>query len=159
MPSEPQGIAIDQQELYRKVDFAVFTLANLMNIIMVIIFLSRTAGATRSNIVGTIWVGFIVVLSIVVVLNVRGRREWWAIALPSLLIAFLILELILDYILQINFRSTLLLGPYLLLYYLAILGMIGYSFQIGKTYGFITLLTYFINQIATFYSYFRVGHG
>lgn len=159
MPSEPQGIAIDQQELYRKVDFAVFTLANLMNIIMVIIFLSRTAGATRSNIVGAIWVGFIVVLSIVVVLNVRGRREWWATALPSLLIAFLILELILDYILQINFRSTRLLGPYLLLYYLAILGMIGYSFQIGKTYGFITLLTYFINQIATFYSYFRVGHG
>ncbi|KPK09707.1 MAG: hypothetical protein AMJ56_10070 [Anaerolineae bacterium SG8_19] len=102
MPSEPQGIAIDQQELYRKVDFAVFTLANLMNIIMVIIFLSCTAGATRSNIVGAIWVGLIVVLSIVVVLNVRGRREWWATALPSLLIAFLILELILDYILQVN---------------------------------------------------------
>ena len=159
MPTEPQGITIDQQELYRKVDLAVFTLANLMNIIMVIIFLSRAAGATRSSIVGLIWVGFIVVLSIVVFLNVRGRREWWTIALPALLIAFLILELILDYILQIDFRSTRLLGPYLLLYYAAILGMIGYSFQIGKLYGFITLLTYFINQIATFYSYFQVGHG
>ena len=66
MPTEPQGITIDQQELYRKVDLSVFTLANLMNIIMVIIFLSRAAGATRSSIVGLIWVGFIVVLSIVV---------------------------------------------------------------------------------------------
>ena len=113
MPSEPQGIAIDQQELYRKVDFAVFTLANLMNIILVIIFLNNFYLIYKTN----------------------------------------------HYILQINFRSTRLLGPYLLLYYLAILGMIGYSFQIGKTYGFITLLTYFINQIATFYSYFRVGHG
>ena len=159
MPTEPQGITINQQELYRKVDLAVFTLANLMNIIMVIIFLSRAVGATRSSIVGLIWVGFIVVLSIVVVLNIRGQREWWTIALPCLLIAFLILELILDYILQIDFRNTRLLGPYLLLYYLAILGMIGYSFQIGKTYGLITLLTYFINQIATFYSYFRIGHG
>ena len=130
-----------------------------MNIIMVIIFLSRAAGGAHSSIVGAIWVGFIVVLSIVVVLNIRGQREWWRIALPCLLIAFLILELILDYILQIDFRSTRLLGPYLLLYYAAILGMIGYSFQIGKLYGFITLLTYFINQIATFYSYFRVGHG
>ena len=156
---EPQGIATNQQELYRKVDLTVFTLANLMNIIMVIIFLSRVAGAPRSSIVGVIWVGFIVVLSIVVVLNVKGRREWWTIALPSLMIAFLILELILDYILQIDFRNTRLLGPYLLLYYAAILGLIGYTFQIGKRYGFITLLTYFMNQIATFYSYFQVGHG
>jgi hypothetical protein len=159
MLSEPQGIATNQQELYRKVDLTVFTLANLMNIIMVIIFLSRVAGAPRSSIVGVIWVGFIVVLSIVVVLNVKGRREWWTIALPSLMIAFLILELILDYILQIDFRNTRLLGPYLLLYYAAILGLIGYTFQIGKRYGFITLLTYFMNQIATFYSYFQVGHG
>ena len=159
MLSEPQGIATNQQELYRKVDLTVFTLANLMNIIMVIIFLSRVRGAPRSSIVGVIWVGFIVVLSIVVVLNVKGRREWWTIALPSLMIAFLILELILDYILQIDFRNTRLLGPYLLLYYAAILGLIGYTFQIGKRYGFITLLTYFMNQIATFYSYFQVGHG
>jgi hypothetical protein len=159
MPSEPQGTVIDQQELYRKVDLAVFTLANLMNIIMVIIFLSRAAGAPHSSIVGVIWVGFIIVLAVVVMLNVRGRREWWTIALPSLMIAFLILELILDYILQIDFRNTRLLGPYLLLYYAAILGMIGYAFQIGKSYGFITLLTYFMNQIATFYSYFQVGHG
>ena len=159
MLTEPKGFTSDQQALYRKVDFAVFTLANLMNIIMVIIFVSRVSGVPRSSIIGAIWVGFIVVLSIVVVLNVRGRREWWTIALPSLMIAFLVLELILDYFLKIDFRNTRLLGPYLLLYYAAILGMIGYTFQIGKIYGFITLLTYFMNQIATFYSYFQVGHG
>ena len=56
MPTEPQETTIDQQELYTKVDLAVFTLANLMNIIMVIIFISRAAGATRSSIVGLIWV-------------------------------------------------------------------------------------------------------
>ena len=159
MLTEPQGITIKQQELYRKVDLTVFILANLMNIIMVVIFLSRVAGVSRSSIVGVIWVGFIIVLSIVVVLNVKGRRKWWTIALPSLMIAFLILELILDYFLQTDFRNTRLLGPYLFLYYAAILGMIGYTFQIGKIYGFITLLTYFMNQIATFYSYFQVGHG
>jgi hypothetical protein len=159
MLTEPQGITTDQQALYRKVDLTVFTLANLMNIIMVLIFLSRVAGTPRTSIIGVIWMGFIIVLTIIVVLNVKGRREWWTIALPSLMIAFLTLELILDYILQIDFRNTRLLGPYLLLYYTAILGMIGYTFQIGKRYGFITLLTYFMNQIATFYSYFQVGHG
>lgn len=146
-------------DLYRKTDLTVFSLANLMNIIMVIIFFSRVAGAARMNIVGAIWVGFIIILAAVIYLNAKARREWWTIVLPSLLIVFLILEILLDYILLIDFRSTSLLGPYLLLYYLALFAMIGYSFKIGKIFGFITLATYFINQAATFYSYFQVGHG
>jgi hypothetical protein len=150
---------MNDRNLYRAVDLTVFSLANLMNIIMVLIFLARSSGMPRINTVGVIWVAFIPVLSIVVFLNVRSRRKWWTIVLPSLLIAFLILEIILDYILRIDFRSTRLLGPYLLLYYLALFGMIGYSFQIGKRFGIVTLVTYFINQIATFYSYFQVGHG
>jgi len=46
-----------------------------------------------------------------------------------------------------------------LLYYVSILGMIGYSFVAQKKVGFITLGTYFLSQIAAFYSYFKVGHG
>jgi hypothetical protein len=69
------------------------------------------------------------------------------------------LEILLDCICKIEFRNTRLLGPYLLMYYTSLFGMIGYPFQIGTTYGVITLVTYFIHQIATFYSYFRVGHG
>jgi hypothetical protein len=41
----------------------------------------------------------------------------------------------------------------------ATLGMIGYSFLAERKYGFITLATYFLSQIAAVYSYFRVGHG
>jgi hypothetical protein len=150
---------MSNRDLERKVDLVVFSLANLMNLIMVIVFLTRAAGAARIEFLGLIWAGFIIALSAVVLLNIRARRAWWTVALPSLLIAFLILEIILDYILRIDFRSTRLLGPYLALYYLALLGMIGYSFQMGRRSGFITLATYFINQIATLYSYFRVGHG
>jgi hypothetical protein len=39
------------------------------------------------------------------------------------------------------------------------MGMIGYSFAAQKKYGFITLATYFLSQIAALYSYFKVGHG
>jgi hypothetical protein len=75
------------------------------------------------------------------------------------MVVFLIIEVVLDYILQYDFRNTSLLGPYLLLYYVSVLGMIGYSFAVQKKYGFITLATYFLSQIAAFYSYFKVGHG
>jgi hypothetical protein len=87
------------------------------------------------------------------------QREWWAITLPLLLIVFLVAEVALDYIARYDFRSTRLLGPYLFLYYVSIMGMIGYSFLAEKRYGFVTLATYFLSQIAALYSYLKVGHG
>lgn len=151
---------MNDQSNYRSVDLVVFGLANLMNIIMVIIFLSRARGLSRvEHVLGLVWAAFVIALTFIVVLNIKGRREWWTIALPSLLIAFLLLELVLDYILRLDFRNTRLLGPYLLIYYLSLMGMIGYSFLIGKPYGFVTLTTYFLNLFATFYSYLKVGHG
>jgi hypothetical protein len=37
--------------------------------------------------------------------------------------------------------------------------MIGYTFAIGRLFGFIILVTYFINLAATAFSYVRVGQG
>ncbi|HUT18356.1 MAG TPA: hypothetical protein VM366_04285 [Anaerolineae bacterium] len=143
----------------RTVDLVVVAVANLINMIMVVVFLSRSMMVEQLQVVGFIWGALILVLAAVVVLNVRAKREWWAIVLPLLLVVFLIVEIVLDYIIQYDFRSTILLGPYLLLYYVSIMGMIGYAFLTEKKLGFITLATYFLNQIATFYSYFKVGHG
>ena len=151
---------MNNSKRFRTEDLIVFSLANLMNLMMVAIFLSRAGGnSDHVIIVGWVWVIFILVLTGVVVSNIRNGREGWTYVLPSIFIAFLILEIVLDYILKIEFRTTRLLGPYLLLYYAAIFGMIGYSFRIGKKYGFITLITYFLSQIAALYSYTQVGHG
>jgi hypothetical protein len=144
----------------RTIDRIVFTLANLLNLFMIYIFLSRTGLVpSLGSAFAWVWLIFILLLIGVVGVNLRLKRKYWFIVLPAFLIAFLLLEIILDYILKVEFRSTRLLGPYLLMYYLSLMGMIGYTFQIGKKYGFITLITYFLNQIATFYSYFLVGHG
>ena len=143
----------------RTVDLVVVTLANLMNIIMVFIFYARTKGAQHPLVFGFTWGVFILVLAVVVFLNIMAKRAWWFIVLPLLLAMFLMLELVLDYVLQIEFRSTKLLGPYLLIYYASIMGMIGYAFLTEKKYGVITLVTYFASQIAAFFSYIQVGHG
>jgi hypothetical protein len=147
------------QTVVRPVDLTVIIVANLMNLIMVVVFFSRTLLIPRIQIVGWVWVLFSLALAAAVVVNLRARREWWAAVLPALLALFLILELVLDYILVFDFRSTRWLGPYLLLYYLSIMGMVGYSFLVQKKYGVITLVTYFLCQIAALYSYFTVGHG
>ena len=150
---------MNERTSYRSTDLVVVALANLMNVIMVVVFILRAMKVGRLLVVGLVWAAFILVLAAVVVWNIRARRAWWTIALPLLLAIFLIVEVALDYILKYDFRSTFLLGPYLLLYYASIMGMIGYSFLTQKKFGFITLVTYFLSQFAALYSYSRVGHG
>ncbi len=142
------------------IDVTVFVIANLVNLLMVGIFVSRPQGLKRVEyVLGIVQITFILPLGAAVVINALQRRAWWFVILPALLVAFLIVELLLDYVLKLEFRTTRLLGPYLLLYYLSLMGMIGYAFLVGDAYGFITLVTYFMNLFATWYSYSRVGHG
>jgi hypothetical protein len=148
------------QLTYRMVDMGLFLIANLVNILMIGIFLSRPWGLKRlERILGLASISMALPVGFALVINALGGREWWTVVLPSLLVGFLIVELILDYILRLPFRSSRLLWPYLLLYYMSLMGMIGYAFLVSEAYGFITLATYFLNLLATWYSYSKVGHG
>lgn len=144
---------------FQTADRIVVALANLLNLVMVPVFLMRTLGVQHPQVVGLLWVASILVLAVVIIFNIRNRRVWWAVILPSLLGLFLVTEVALDFILKYEFRNTSLLAPYLLLYYVSILGMIGYAFATQKRYGLITLATYFLSQFAALYSYIKVGHG
>ena len=55
---------------------------------------------------GLITIGFIIPLSFVTVFNIIMKRQWWTIVLPVIVICFLIVELVLDYILKLDFRNT-----------------------------------------------------
>ena len=139
---------------------SVFFIANLFNILLVAIMLSRTKGWFRLEYyLGLVNILLIIPLGICILFYVINRANWWMIVLPGLLVLFLLVELILDYILKSEFRKTRWLGPYLLLFYLAQWGMIGFSFLVGQTPGFVTLATYFLSLAATAYSYKKVGHG
>ena len=142
------------------IDLIVVICANIFNIMMVVIFLQRALSSTRSTI---IYVLIEIVLAITLVLaaiyNWTTGRSLWMILLPALMVVFLIVELLLDNVLKIEFRKTRMLGPYLLFYYAAQMGLIGYAFIVNRVFGFITLITYFLSLAATGYSYNKVGHG
>jgi len=141
------------------IDLTAISVTNIFNIIMVVVFILRTMQTGHLQVFGVVWVMFIVALAVVIFRNLQAKRGRWYIVLPLLMWTFLIIEVVLDYVLKSDFRNTGLIGPYLLLYYISILGMIGYSFLVGKKYGFITLVTYFLSQFAALYSYMKVGHG
>jgi hypothetical protein len=150
---------MDSHQKIGWIDPTIVAVANSFNLIMVGIFYARTRGALHPLIFGLVWAVLILLLAAAGISNLRAGRVWWSYVLPLIMVIFLALELVLDYFLQYDFRSTSLLTPYLILYYLAILGMIGYGFQTGKKWGFITLATYFLSQAAALYSYSLVGHG
>ena len=142
------------------IDLTVFVIAILTNLLLAVMFLFRARGKSK---IGNAFGWGAVLLGIpllpAVVLNAIAGRPWWTFVLPGLLIIYDAVEFVLDYLFKFDFRHSRWLGPYLGLYYLALMGMIGYTFTIGKPFGFITLTTYFINLAATAYSYAHVQHG
>jgi hypothetical protein len=142
------------------IDFSVFIIANLANLLLAFMFLFRGGGKPK---VGRAFGWAAVVLGVpllaTVILNATAARPWWTFVLPGLLVLYDAVEFILDYLLKFDFRHSRWLGLYLGLYYLALMGMIGFSFAVSKPCGFITLVTYFINLAATAWSFARVQHG
>jgi hypothetical protein len=145
---------------FRIIDISVFIIANLTNLLLASMFLFRALGKQK---VGSIFGWGAVALGIpllaAAVFNGLGGRPWWAFILPGFLVLYDLVEYIVDHLIKSDFRHSRWLGPYLGLYYLALMGMVGYSFAVGKAFGFITLVTYFVNLAATAYSYACVGHG
>jgi hypothetical protein len=145
---------------YELVDLALFAAANLVNFLLGAMFLARARhrpAAARGLGTASMVAGLPILA--VPILNALGGRELILILLPLPYAAHWILELILDYVLKRDFRSTWVLRPYLGVFYLAQIGLIGYSFAMGREYGFSTLATYFFCLAATGFSYRRVGHG
>jgi hypothetical protein len=139
---------------FQTIDLIIFIIANLANLLLVCIFLARSKRKeSLEYILGLIFVFLALPAGIGAILNILTGREWWTILFPLLLVGFCAIELCFDYIFKLNFRNNALLWPYVISFYCASIGMVGYAFGIGKLYGFITLATYFLNLAATWYAY------
>jgi hypothetical protein len=142
------------------IDLSVVIIANLTNLLLAVMFYFRgREQPKRGSAFGWGAVVLGIPLLAAAILNLLGGRPWWAYILPGLLVLYDAVEFVLDHLLKFDFRRSHWLGPYLGLYYLALMGMIGYSFAFFVPAGFITLVTYFINLAATAWSYARVQHG
>jgi hypothetical protein len=136
------------------IDLVVVVAANLFNLLMAAIFFTRPRGWKRfERAVGLILVVLALPLGAAAILNFLAHRAWWFVVLPLPLILHCAIELLLDYILKLDFRQTRWLGPYLGLFYLGQWGLIGYAFVVRPIYGFVTLATYFLCLGTTRYAH------
>jgi uncharacterized membrane protein HdeD (DUF308 family) len=132
---------------YKKIDLVVVCLANFINVIMAILFTVRILSLPQVEYALGIVVmimGF--ALGYVAFLNKKNKRDKWEVYLLIPIFLFFIVDLFLDYLFPSDFRSTPIAVPYILLYYVGLWGLIGYSFRFDKKWGFVTLATYFLNM-------------
>jgi len=136
------------------IDQMVVLIANLINLVLVAIFICRKLVFQRLEyFLGIGLILLIFPVAFAVYLNLKEKRNRFLVLLPIPLILFLLVELFFDYIFHLPFRETNLLWLYLGVYYLGLLGMIGYAFVVRKMYGYMTLVTYFLNLLATWYAH------
>ena len=133
--------------LNRRIDLIVVCTANLINVIMALLFVVRISNLPQvEDILGVAAMIMGFGLGYFAFVNWRNKRDKWETYLLIPIFLFFIVELLLDYILKIDFRSTTLVGPYILFYYVGLWGLIGYAFRFDKKWGFLTLATYFLNM-------------
>lgn len=141
-------------------DLLIVIIANAANLLLAGIFLARlNALQGLERLLGIVFVVLGVPLVYLVINNFLLGRDLWTIYLPIPLILFMLMELILDYLISAPWRGSWLIGPYMLVYYVGLFAMIGFSFRVSKLYGFITLITYFLQFGLSMLALKRVGHG
>ena len=132
---------------HKRIDLIVVYLANLINVIMAFFFVARISALSQvENILGIVAMIMGFCLGYIAFINRKNKRDRWESYLLIPIFLFFIVELLLDYILDFDFRSTALVGPYILFYYVGLWGLIGYAFRFDKKWGFLTLVTYFLNM-------------
>lgn len=141
-------------------DQAMIVVANVFNLLVIAVFLTRAAGYRRTEwVLGLVIVALALPAGGAAIANGIERREWWTIVFPLFLLCYCVLELVVDYVLRKDFRTTWFLSVYLTVFYVAAIAMVGYSFGVHKKAGFLTLGTYLLGLLAAWYSYFKVRHG
>jgi hypothetical protein len=84
----------------------------------------------------------------------KDKEEKRIIVSNAVIILYLLLELLLDYILYVPFRENLVIHiPYILVFYAAEFSILGVSFKLNRMMGFVVLFTFFVLIGCLIFSY------
>ena len=130
-------------------------LAIFLNVLIILIFLARYRGPEGlEHKIGYLVIVCIIPLLIILFNYILIGKDLWIVIYIIIIISFLIFEIILDYILKLNFRTNpKIVGPYILYYYIAFWGLLAISFVIDLVIGFIVFGIFMLNVVVTIYTH------
>jgi hypothetical protein len=130
-------------------------IAIALNVKIILIFLARYRGLEGlEHKIGYLVIACIIPLIIILINYMLVGKELWIVIYIVIIISFLIFEMILDYILKLNFRTNpKIVVPYTLFYYAAFWGVLAISFVIDLLIGFIIFSIFMLNVVVTIYTH------
>jgi len=144
----------------RVVDIGMFVLANLANLLLVGASVSRLRKAEDLELnLETAFVLLALPTAGAVVFNAWYARPWWTVVLPVPLVAVCAALVLFDYILAVDWRQGMVIGPMLGAFSVSLVALVGYALGVREAFGLLTLGTYLVQLGATWYSFLLAGQS
>ena len=134
-------------------------IANINNILMIFLFLARIYKYPKIE----YWLGVVFMLSIVpitymLIKAIESKRAILYFVQLSLMIVFIVVEFLWDYILKLDFRQNQnYVIPFLILFYSSFGGMIGIASHSGKQWTVITVITFLLMTTVSLIMHFKTN--
>jgi len=118
----------------------------ILNISVSLVYVVTKLGdMALTQVFGGIAVAMIVPFAVTLIGYVRAKESKKTIVSNAIVLFYLVLELLLDYILQIPFREILAIHvPYIVIFYAALFSMMAVSFEKNKRMGYVVIATFWI---------------
>ena len=136
-------------------DIIFFCSSVIFNISVSVLYIATKLGNLELlRVSGLIVILLIIPFTITLIGYIKEKEEKKIIISLVIILFYLFLELLLDYILLIPFRDILALHiPYIIVFYAAAFSMIGVTFEKNKKMGFVVLVTFGILIGCLIYTY------
>ena len=137
------------------IDLIFVLSAVAFNLLIAAIFIAQKLG--REKLVrtfGVLWLCLLVPLTVVFVSYRRAGREPWILVSLGFVFLYMLVELLLDYVFKVDFRSKPITNvPYILLEYVALFSLIGIAFELGQIWGTVVAVCFWILMGSLAYLY------
>lgn len=140
-------------------NFVGAVVAILINVLLIALFIARLSSRPRIE----HWLGIIIILSIVplsylFITAIAIKRPLLYFIQISLMITYLVVEFVLDYVLKVDFRQNQrIVIPYIMLFFSGTGGMIGVASHAGKVWFVVTVISFLIMTILSFVQHYITG--
>jgi len=128
------------------IDLVFICSSVILNVSVSLVYVVTKLGdMVLTQVFGGIAISMIVPFAVTLIGYLRAKESKKTVISNAIVLFYLVLELLLDYILQIPFREILAIHvPYIVVFYAALFSMMAVSFEKNKKMGYVVIATFWI---------------
>jgi hypothetical protein len=128
------------------IDLVFICASIILNVSVSLVYVVTKLGdMALTQVFGGIAVSMIVPFAVTLIGYLREKESKKTVISNAIVLFYLVLELLLDYILQIPFREILAIHvPYIIVFYAALFSMMAVSYEKNKRMGYVVIATFWI---------------